>query len=846
MPVKGFLPNLLSGVSRQPAAMRLPTQLEEQINGFSTPERGLQKRPPTFNVKSLGTGIPADSFVHHILRDSVERYHVIIKNGDLLVYDLAGNQKTVSFPSGKSYLNSVGAPRDSFACATNADYTFIANKEVEAAMDGTSGAPGPVSEALVFCRAANYSREYKLYINDVVVADFQFTSAVSSDNGTVRRCQAVVAPQNSAKIFFWGATTTGTVNGWTGADGVADATFFDGTVTTTLVQNLSPTDWDIKRYNNVLWIKKKNGSSFSIRAETDRDSARDSIVTIKDSLQDFSDLPNHGPEGYVVQVSGTPVDTFDDYWVKIIKPDDDETNDSIVWKECPKPGTLTEFDKATMPHTLVRNGDGTFTFDQSGWVHRKVGDSATDTGANPSFVGHTINDVFFHRGRLGFLGNESVVMTRPSKFFDFWRTTMTTIVDDDPIDVSGADDVVAIFKHAVTFNEELYLSFDQGLEKLSAGDILTQKTVKLTLAVKEAVDVKVPPATTQDTIVYTASTDSSGDVLSYADVREVYVAIDTTSERKIAQSVSDHVAGYIPKNIVKLVASAANNIVIGLTDSSDGKLYIYQYHWSGQTKVQSAWHRWELGSGVQVISAYFFDNVLHMVLLRGSEAWLEKIPCAHYIADFGQQWMIRLDRRTAPVGGGTFTDDGDQGTTLFTLPYQPDASTEAVRLDQFGVPVAVVSHTGFTITVRGNMVGVQMVFGQSYEKRVTLSELFIRDIDPLHRYDVTGQAPIITQQSDRLQILRIFPHYVNSAYWRAEVTPSRGAAMRVKEFSAFIMQNPDTDTDTIAVQGGVMGVRVGGKSTRILVDLVNDTHYPSAFTSAEWEGHHTQRAGIAA
>jgi hypothetical protein len=45
-PVTGSLPNLLNGVSKQPPAVRLPTQLEEQINGFSTPARGLQKRPP--------------------------------------------------------------------------------------------------------------------------------------------------------------------------------------------------------------------------------------------------------------------------------------------------------------------------------------------------------------------------------------------------------------------------------------------------------------------------------------------------------------------------------------------------------------------------------------------------------------------------------------------------------------------------------------------------------------------------------------------------------------------------------------------------------------------------------
>lgn len=35
--------NIVSGISQQPAILRLPEQLEEQINGYSTEVGGLQK-----------------------------------------------------------------------------------------------------------------------------------------------------------------------------------------------------------------------------------------------------------------------------------------------------------------------------------------------------------------------------------------------------------------------------------------------------------------------------------------------------------------------------------------------------------------------------------------------------------------------------------------------------------------------------------------------------------------------------------------------------------------------------------------------------------------------------------
>ena len=35
--------NIVSGISQQPAILRLPEQLEEQINGYSTEVGGLQR-----------------------------------------------------------------------------------------------------------------------------------------------------------------------------------------------------------------------------------------------------------------------------------------------------------------------------------------------------------------------------------------------------------------------------------------------------------------------------------------------------------------------------------------------------------------------------------------------------------------------------------------------------------------------------------------------------------------------------------------------------------------------------------------------------------------------------------
>ena len=47
------IPNLINGVSQQPAALRLESQGEVQENGFSDVVEGLKKRPPTKFIRKL-------------------------------------------------------------------------------------------------------------------------------------------------------------------------------------------------------------------------------------------------------------------------------------------------------------------------------------------------------------------------------------------------------------------------------------------------------------------------------------------------------------------------------------------------------------------------------------------------------------------------------------------------------------------------------------------------------------------------------------------------------------------------------------------------------------------------
>src|SRR5690242_16766874 len=79
---------LLNGVSQKPQEQRLSSQAQTQTNGLSHLIRGLMKRPPMVWVGRLTTSLTgwSSAFVHAIVRDESERYHVAVVNGAVEVY----------------------------------------------------------------------------------------------------------------------------------------------------------------------------------------------------------------------------------------------------------------------------------------------------------------------------------------------------------------------------------------------------------------------------------------------------------------------------------------------------------------------------------------------------------------------------------------------------------------------------------------------------------------------------------------------------------------------------------------------------------------------------------------
>ena len=79
--VKNATTSLAQGVSQQAESQRFASQAEEQINAYSSPIKGLVKRPPTKFISQIDADTSGSAFVHTINRDAEEQY-VLVVNPD--------------------------------------------------------------------------------------------------------------------------------------------------------------------------------------------------------------------------------------------------------------------------------------------------------------------------------------------------------------------------------------------------------------------------------------------------------------------------------------------------------------------------------------------------------------------------------------------------------------------------------------------------------------------------------------------------------------------------------------------------------------------------------------------
>lgn len=766
--ISSAIPNLVQGVSQQSSSLRLSSQAELQENAFPSLVEGLHKRAPLEYVATMETSPITGTFSHLINRDVNERYFVFINsNNEIDIYDLEGNAQTVTYPDGTSYLNSTNPAAD-FRAVTVADYTFIVNSSQTVSMSPALSPIYPYT-GLIAVKQGDYNQRFAVYLDGNVAADI----TTSATDQVQTRTDDIATRLASA------------INGQANFTARADGS-------TVVINKTNNAEFDLATYDSL----GDTGLSATVG-----------------TVQRFDDLPLKAPEGYIAHVQGDQTNNFDDYYVKFVSNNGNQTiSGEGTWIEWIKPNIPYEIDYSTMPHLLIRQADGSFTFEQAEWGDRAVGDELSIP--TPSFVDNQISDVFFFQNRLGFLSGENVNLSRTSEYFDFFAKTARALLDDDPIDVAASHTRVSLLKHAIPFDRKLLLFSDQTQFILKGGDFLTPKNTSITQTTEYEASTEAKPAAAGNVVYFPANRGG------YTSIREYYVIDDT--DRSDAQDVTSHVAKYVPSGVYSMTASTSENSLVCLTSDATDTMFVYKYHWAGREKMQSAWFKYTF-QGLEILNAAFIESALYVVGNKSGHTILFKIHFDAGRFDVGQDYVTRLDYRLTEAEV-TMSYDAATNITTVTTPFtltDPVLVTRGASAGQL---------LGESLSVTGDITGRDFYIGERYLMKYEFSEPTLKE--------PTATGGRVAIAGGRLQIKHWLLRYQDSGDFDVDVyEKTLNTLMSTYKFTGRIVGGGSNLLGNTTLSSGDFKFPVMTKADRVQVIIKSDSHLPVQFLSAEWEGN---------
>jgi hypothetical protein len=566
MEVNQTIPSLVNGVSQQAPELRHDTTVDEMVNCSLSFTEGTRRRNPLEYVATDNSLVGHTPFIYTYERgDGTEAYVIVIIDGAWKSYDLngvlqdSGTDAYLDIPTGAK-------ASECFSAVTVGDTTFIVNNTVTVA-ESTTYTHNTTNTDLH--RSHAYYWVKRTYI-----------SYGGVDNATKNTYQY-------------------TINGTTGT--LKDTE--NGAKSDLIAANLA-SQQSASSSGSIVY---KNTTGAWVTSDSWGNQASEGWQGVLKKLQD---LPNTMGSYYgtqtLVNVTGDENNKFEGFWSWV-------KNQGEAWVETVAPGIKDGFQNSTMPHILERTAIGNFTFKEFDYYDRDKGDELSNS--MPSFVGKKIQDIFFYRNRLGFLAEDNVIMSETGIYENFFRTTVTDLLDTDVVDVAVDTNTVANLRYAIPFNQNLLIFGSHAQYILSSDKPLTPGNASVSQTTAYAINPHVKPKQIGPNVYFAL------DRGPYTQVREYYNVPGSTGNE--ATDITSHVPTYIDHTVTALEVSDKYDMLF-LNPRDTNEIYVYNQTWEGETKSQSAWHRWEI-NGATIFNIQVVGDTLLVMYNEGTDVKMGKI-----------------------------------------------------------------------------------------------------------------------------------------------------------------------------------------------------------------------------
>lgn len=893
------VPNFLGGVSQQPDDLRLPNQVKSATNFLLSPSEGAVKRYPTQHVGQIATSALDGYAMFPLDRDDGSYWVLVGDGDLKVINTSGTAQTIKdSTNSGGAYAPDFtyfdGASRETIRSQVIADTMFLVNTGTTVL--GTTGASQPAwvedGEAGFFVKQVNYSTTYEITVKTAAMGGSQtvkyttYSARVYDDGGTTG---AITVGSNGQTLFnvplhfnhindivITSAGTGSTLLvDWVVGPGEFQMTYIGGAAWTAGNTITFTRDADIvyttslktsyvanklKDALNALAVGLSfeggtNDSSFRVYHASSaiqiwevKDSVGNTFMTgWTDSVRSLDQLPTVWKEGAIIKVTNDTPEGEDDYYAKFTT---DEPNGSTThygkgrWSEWTLPvNGEGDYDQDTMPHVLVRSiGDGVvhtlgavyFDFrpwDQ--WDQRQAGDSTSNPP--PSFVGEAIKDIFWWGNRLGFLAGPNVILSEAGNQSNFWRTTVLSLPDSDPIDVASTEDEGATLVHAVPLDTRLFLFSRQSQLVLTGNPIISPRTVEAPVVSKFQAADYIQPVLIGRSLFFGSST------ARYAKIREFVPGTDPLQFGDV--DVTAAVPRYITLGESRMVG--VDGMLLLHTTEDPTAIFVYAYYRGDEGLLMAGWSRWTFSG--EIVDIGILDDALFLTTTHNAYTYLEKIAIGDGQQDIDSSIVVRLDRRITEASTSSITYDIPTDTTAFTLPYrittgdniQVVTRAEDPILDEGGsLQIESINYSTRVVQVRGDWTGYPLWFGVGYTSSITLNRPTVQERSGGGRVAIASGSTVIRSLTLLLDNTGYAEGQVTYRGWDSFTYPFNGNELGV---DAPLLEDGDFLEGNAPIRDGKLYIPIQDDAMDFSIVISNGTPLPCHIVSGEWELRHLRR-----
>jgi hypothetical protein len=972
------LANLVGGVSQQPDTVKFSNQLRTCDNYYPDFTLGLAKRPG-LQAKGKLTNAVDDGTWFHIFRDDKEKYiFQFSKAGAFKVWDAnSGLQQTVNTVAAEATTYAVHDSFDDLATLQINDYIFILNRTKTVAQGAISSSSyNPFG--FVNINTVAFNTDYTITIDSTA---FTHTTPSNASGST----------QNSVQTIINALVTSINGNAAYVASGIGNTIF-------------------IRRANNADFNLKATGGTIGTAVEA-----------FKEIVTSVSQLPREFLSDRRIKVEGTADSEVDNYWVKFVPATTGQTSGTGHWEETIAPNTVLGMDTTTLPHVVIREANGTFTYRQldeasaiasagttavtgistsmsitsatsgghvvgeefaaiggtgknlrlvvdkvktvtiansyaassssyvrqvtttestgSGrwsrtttsttyywyfagtqigqgsadrlvigdttyvrngdfqnisnevragitstkvtngiidaisivqagqgytalnavsnaagdtfrietvntqnlegdevrleyWKPRDVGDVTTNP--MPSFVGNTIDGISFFKNRIIFTSRQNVICSQAGDYFNFFASTVITIIDSDPIDLSASSSKPIKFQHLLPIPRAGLLLFGDNAQYIleTTTEAFAPKTAEINRLSSFSLTDTISPIDVGPSYMFVEQGDKA------TAVYEMNIG-DNVGGKPVVQELTRPLPYYIPAAIKNLKASQSANTFALLSKQDLKSIYLYRFFSAGDNRI-SAWFRWILPGTVE--SFDFDQDIMYIVTKQGSNyilntvSLLTETPSQSLLFE-GEYLDVRLDyfdynpvlvyKSATDTTRVCFKDGFDNSEEQAVLMYLNPAIAGSFEEQTLQYDATAPTGQKYYLEVDGNQTTSKFAIGYKYEASAELPAF----------YYVKTEGNKDTINVPRVSRLKVNSY--NSGPYRALVTASGR-----DDFSLSLpqIQADNYLADNIPlVRNAQSTVPILAKGDQFSFSLIADSPFPTAFTSVTWEGTYNNK-----